>query len=82
MASIGARRPSPQPTRLRSGPATLTIIDYPTPQMAAAQETKIRAYLKAGSRSQAIKPTAWPKPLMDSDQASLEVRRSGPLVAL
>ena len=25
---------------------------------------------------------AWPKPLVDSDQASLEVRRSGPLVAL
>jgi hypothetical protein len=63
---------------LRSGPATLTIIDYPTPQMAAAQETRIRAYLKAGSQAQ----PAWPKPLMDSDQASLEVRRSGPLVAI
>jgi len=36
---------------LRSGPATLTIIDYPTPHQ-------------------------------DSDAASLEVRRSGPLVAL
>jgi hypothetical protein len=68
---------------LRSGPATLTIIDYPTPQMAAAQESKIRAYLKAGSPKpggQALPP--WPKPLLDSDQASLEVRRSGPLVAL
>jgi len=63
---------------LRSGPATLTIINYPTPQMAAAQETKIRAYIKAGSQAQ----PAWPKPLLDSDQASLEVRRSGPLVAL
>jgi hypothetical protein len=63
---------------LRSNPATLTIIDYPTPQMAAAQETKIRAYIKAGSQAQ----PAWPKPLQDSDQASLEVRRSGPLVAL
>jgi hypothetical protein len=63
---------------LRSGPATLTIIDYPTPQMAAAQETRIRAYIKAGSQAQ----PAWPKPLMDSDLASLEVRRSGPLVAL
>jgi hypothetical protein len=63
---------------LRSGPATLTIIDYPTPQMAAAQETRIRAYIKAGS--QAVPP--WPKPLVDSDLASLEVRRSGPLVAL
>jgi hypothetical protein len=63
---------------LRSGPATLTIIDYPTPQMAMAQESKIRAYVKAGSAAQ----PAWPKPLVDSDQASLEVRRSGPLVAL
>jgi len=63
---------------LRSGPATLTIIDYPTPQMAAAQETRIRAFIKAGNQSQ----SPWPKPLVDSDQASLEVRRSGPLVAL
>jgi hypothetical protein len=63
---------------LRSNPATLTIIDYPTPQMAAAQETRIRAYTKAGSTA----VPAWPKPLVDSDQAGLEVRRSGPLVAL
>jgi len=63
---------------LRSGPATLTIIDYPTPQMAAAQESRIRAYIKAGSQAQ----PAWPKPLVDSDQASLEVRRSGPIVAI
>ncbi len=63
---------------LRSGPATLTIVDYPTPQIAMAQEARIRAYVKAGSQAQ----PAWPKPLVDSDQASLEVRRSGPLVAL
>ncbi|HMD76579.1 MAG TPA: DUF6599 family protein [Terracidiphilus sp.] len=63
---------------LRSGPATLTIIDYPTPQLAATQESKIRDYIKAGSQAQ----PAWPKPLQDSDQASLEVRRSGPLVAI
>jgi hypothetical protein len=63
---------------LRSGPATLTIIDYPTPQMAMAQEPKIRAYLKAGSQAQ----PAWPKALQDSDAASLEVKRSGPLVAI
>ena len=68
---------------LRSNVATLTIIDYPTPQMAAAQESAIRAYLKAGSPNQvnAAQPP-WPKPLQDSDLASLEVRRSGPLVAL
>jgi hypothetical protein len=63
---------------LRSNPATLTIIDYPTPQMAAAEETKIRDYIKAGSKA----VPAWPKPLVDSDAASIEVRRSGPLVGI
>jgi len=63
---------------LNSGPATLTIFDYPTPQMAEAFEPRIRAYIQAGSKAQ----PAWPKPLQDSDLASLEVRRSGPLVIL
>jgi hypothetical protein len=63
---------------LTSGPATLTLIDYPTPQMADAEEKKIRAYIKAGSGAQ----PAFPKPLADSDQASLEVLRTGPIVAL
>jgi hypothetical protein len=63
---------------LASGPATLTLIDYPTPQMAEAQEAKIRAYIQSGSKAQ----PAFPKPLADSDQASLEVRRSGPVVAV
>ena len=63
---------------LASGPAVLTLIEYPTPQMAAGYETKIRDYIKAGSKAQ----PAFPKPLQDSDQASLEVRRTGPVVAL
>ncbi|MGB6745354.1 MAG: DUF6599 family protein [Terracidiphilus sp.] len=63
---------------LPSGPATLTIIEYPTPQIAEAQEAAIRAYIKAGSQAQ----PPWPKPLQDSDVASLEVRRSDVLVAL
>jgi hypothetical protein len=63
---------------LSSGPAVLTLIDYPTPQMAEAQEAKIRAYIQAGSKAQ----PSFPKPVVDSDQASLEVRRSGPIVAL
>ena len=63
---------------LPSGTATLTIIDYPTPQIAHAKVDAIRAYLKAGSQAQ----PPWPKPLMDSDAASLEVRDSGPLVAI
>jgi hypothetical protein len=67
---------------LRSRPATLTIINYPTPQLAAAQEDKIRAYIKPGSSNPASSNPAWPKPLQDSNPASLEVRRSGPLVAL
>lgn len=63
---------------LTSGEATLTLIDYPTPQIAHAQVDAIRAYLKAGSGAQ----PPWPKPLNDSDVASLEVRDSGPLVAI
>lgn len=63
---------------LSSGPAVLTLIDYPTPQMAASEENKIRDYIKAGQNAQ----PAFPKPLADSDQASLEVRRTGPVVAI
>lgn len=63
---------------LSSGPATLTIIEYPTPQIAMAQEAAIRAYIKAGNKAQ----PPWTKALNDSDQASLEVRRSGVLVVL
>lgn len=63
---------------LPSGTATLTIIDCPTPQIAMAQVAAIRAYLKAGKRAQ----PPWPKALVNSDQASLEVRRSAVLVAI
>lgn len=63
---------------LPSNPATLTLIDYPTPQMAEAEEKLIRDYIKAGSKAQ----PAFPAPLQNSDQASLEVSRSGPIVAL
>ena len=63
---------------LSSGPAVLTLIDYPTPQIAEAQEKRIRDYIKAGSGAQ----PPFTKALQDSDQASLEVRRSGPIVAL
>jgi hypothetical protein len=71
---------------LTSGPATLTIVEYPTPQIAEAQETAIRNYIKAGSQAgnqagNQAQP-AWTKPLQDSDAASIEVRRSDVLVAL
>jgi hypothetical protein len=67
---------------LRTGPATLTIIDYPTPQLAAAQEKTIREFINACKRADKQAQLAWPKPLQDSGLAALEVRRSGPLVAL
>lgn len=63
---------------LASGTATLTVINYPEPQFAQAQEEKIRQYLKAGSKAQ----PPFAKALQNSDQASLEVRRSGPLVVI
>jgi len=63
---------------LSSGPAVLTLIDYPTPQIAEAQEKRVREYLKAGSGAR----PPFTKALQDSDQASLEVIRSGPLVAM
>jgi hypothetical protein len=64
--------------KLQSGPATLTIINYPTPQMAEAQQKAIAAYLKAGNSPQ----HPFTKPLQDSNPTALEVRRSGPLVAV
>jgi len=63
---------------LSSGPAVLTLIDYPTPQIAEAQEKRIREYIKSGSGAR----PPFTKALQDSDQASLEVSRSGPIVAL
>ena len=67
---------------LSTGPATLTIIDYPTPQLAAALEKTIREFINACKRADKQAQLAWPKPLQDSGLAALEVRRSGPLVAL
>jgi hypothetical protein len=64
--------------KLQSGPATLTIISYPTPQAAAAQAKTIAAYLRAGNSPQ----HPFTKLLQDSNPMALEVRRSGPLVAV
>lgn len=64
--------------QLTTGHATLTLIDYPTPQMAIAQETAIGKFIKAGDSAQ----NPWTPALKDSIRSSLEVRRSGPLVAV
>jgi hypothetical protein len=63
---------------LSSGPAVLTLVEYPTPQMATAAETRIRAYIQSGGKAQ----PPFTQALKDSDLASLEVRRTGPVVAL
>jgi len=63
---------------LLSNPATLTVINYPTPQMASAQADAIVNYLKAGNGAQ----HPFTKALQESNPAALEVRRSGPLVVV
>lgn len=66
---------------LVSGPATLTIFEYPTPQIARMEEDAIRGYINTVKQAGKAQP-AWPQPLQDSDLASLEVRRSDVLVVL
>jgi hypothetical protein len=63
---------------LRSGPATLTLINYPTPQMAAAFERQISAFLQAGNTP----AHPWNTLLANSTPGSVQVKRSGPLVAV
>ena len=67
---------------LSSGPAVLTLISYPTPQMASAAEQRIRAYIDSGKVAADKTQAGFTQALKDSDQASLEVRRTGPVVAL
>src|SRR5450631_4316215 len=62
----------------RSANGTLTLLIYPTPQMAADREHAIEAFLSAGKTTQA----AWPQALADSNTDALSVRRSGPLVVV
>lgn len=64
--------------KLQSGMATLTLINYPTPQIAASHAKAIQDYLKAGDGPQ----HPFTKALQDSNPTVLEVRRSGPLVAV
>jgi hypothetical protein len=63
---------------LRSGKGTLTIIEYPTPQIAAERERAIAAYLRAGSQPQ----QPFPEALENSNTQALATRRSGLLVAI
>lgn len=63
---------------LRSGEGTLTIIEYPTPQIAMERERAIAAYLKAGNQPQQPFTAA----LENSNTQAMATRRSGLLVAV
>ncbi|MHB1023658.1 MAG: DUF6599 family protein [Acidobacteriaceae bacterium] len=60
----------------RDGDGILTVLSYPTPQMAEERTRAIEAFLKAGNTPQAT----WPSALAQSAATALGVRRSGPLV--
>ena len=61
----------------RDGDGLVTLLIYPTPQMAAARLRDIDAFLKAGNTK-----SAWPQALAESRPDSLLTRRSGPIVAI
>lgn len=63
---------------LPSGEGILTLIEYPTPQIAAERERAIAAYLKGGSSSQ----PPFPEALTASNTQALSAKRSGLLVAV
>lgn len=60
-----------------SGEATLTLIDFPTPQLAAAAETRLRAALLPSAS-----PTSSSAASGSAANSALELGRSGPLVAI
>jgi len=59
-----------------NGTGQLTLIEYPTPQIAIDREKAIAAFIKAGEQP------SWPQPMKDSNTQALLTRRSGPLVAV
>lgn len=61
----------------RDGNGKLTLIGYPTPQLAAARLAAINAFLKGSSSH-----TTWPQELAESHPDALLTRRSGPIVAV
>jgi hypothetical protein len=61
----------------REGDGQVTLLIYPTPQLAAARLRDIDAFLKAGNTQ-----ATWPQPLAESRPDSILTRRSGPIVAV
>lgn len=61
----------------KEGDGQVTLLIYPTPQMAAARLRDIDAFLKAGDTR-----STWPQPLADSRPEALLTKRSGPIIAI
>jgi hypothetical protein len=60
------------------GNGSLTVIDYPTPQLAADRARAVAAFLAAGNTAAA----QWPTTLAESLATALQSRRSGPLLLM
>ncbi len=60
----------------RDGEGQVTLLMYPTPQLAAARLHTIEAFLKGPHTPD------WTQPLTESRPGSLLIRRSGPIVAI
>jgi hypothetical protein len=61
----------------RDGDGQLTLLIYPTPQMATARLKDIDDFLKAGNAK-----STWPQALAESRPGSILTRRSGPIIAV
>jgi hypothetical protein len=61
----------------RAGDGQVTLLIYPTPQLAAARLRDIDGFLKAGNTQ-----NTWPQPLAESRPGSILTRRSGPIIAV
>lgn len=67
-----------------AGTGVLTIINYPTPEIAINRERAIRSYFSAHKKGTTISNAqdAWTSALANSNPAAIQSRRSGPLVAV
>jgi hypothetical protein len=62
--------------RIQGNQGLLTLVEYPTPQLAAEREKAITEFLKPTNQQQ------WTQALRDSNPAALLVRRTGPVLAI
>lgn len=64
------------------GTGTLTIINYPTPEIAIDRERAIQVFFAAHRQGQTAQQNSWTPALANSNPAAIQSRRSGPLVAV